>query len=99
MGFLSRLRSTPDEQRSLPSPVNELPLWSAYAGPGAIAPHQALQIADVWACVRLLSDSISSLPLYVYRTGADGDRTQVTSGKLVDLLDRPSPSVTQADLI
>ena len=39
-----------------------------------------------------------SLPLHVYRKTAEG-RERVTSGKLVDLLDRPGPATSQADLI
>jgi phage portal protein BeeE len=58
------------EARSLPRPDNELPLAGAYAAYGAfgeksITPAKALQIADVWACVRVLSDAASSLPLHV----------------------------------
>jgi hypothetical protein len=36
--------------------------------------------------------------LHVYRQTAVG-RERVTSGKLVDLLDRPGPATSQADLI
>ena len=47
--------------------------------------------------VRVLADAASSLPLHVYRHG--NGRERVTSGKLVDLFDRPSAGSTQADLI
>jgi HK97 family phage portal protein len=90
------------EARSLPRPDNELPLaglptivsGSTY---WKLAPVEALAIADVWAAVRVLSDAVSSLPLHVYRK-TDTGRERVTSGKLVDLLERPSPGVTEADL-
>ena len=52
----------------------------------------------MWAAVRVLADAASSLPLHVYRK-TDAGRERVTSGKLVDLLDRPGPGTTQADLI
>jgi phage portal protein BeeE len=45
----------------------------------------------------VLSDAVSSLPLHVFRKTAEG-RERVTSGKLVELLERPSPGVTEADL-
>jgi HK97 family phage portal protein len=45
----------------------------------------------------VLSDAVSSLPLHVYRK-TDTGRERVTSGKLVDLLERPSPGITEADL-
>lgn len=34
----------------------------------------ALQIATVWACIRLLAETISTLPCLVYRDQADGGR-------------------------
>jgi HK97 family phage portal protein len=52
----------------------------------------------VWAAVRCLADAASSLPIHVYRKVPAG-REKVTSGRLVELLDRPSPAVTQADLV
>lgn len=52
----------------------------------------------MWAAVRVLADAASSLPLHVYRKTSDG-RERVDSGKLTDLLDRPGPATTQADLI
>jgi phage portal protein BeeE len=44
------------------------------------------------------ADAASSLPLHVYRKTAQG-REQVTSGRLVELLARPGPSTSQADLV
>jgi HK97 family phage portal protein len=48
--------------------------------------------------VRVLADAASSLPLHVYRRAGEG-RERVSSGKLVDLLERPGPATSQADLI
>lgn len=59
----------------------------------------ALHLVDVMACVRLLAEVASSLPLVPYRRLADEGRQRVTSGRLVDLLQRPAPAVTQANLI
>jgi HK97 family phage portal protein len=86
-----------DEQRSLPPAENQYPLTAAYTA-STVTPTAALAIADVWAAVRVLADAASSLPLHVYRKAGDG-RERVTGGKLVDLLDRPGPSTTQADLV
>ena len=61
-------------------------------------PAAALAIADVWAAVRVLADAASSLPLHVYRKTSDG-RERVDGGELDDLLERPGPATTQADLI
>nr|DAG14463.1 MAG TPA: Portal Protein [Caudoviricetes sp.] len=37
-----------------------------------VTPDAALQISAVFACVELLAQTISTLPLYVYRDTADG---------------------------
>jgi phage portal protein BeeE len=106
MGLLSYLRGddlrtdvhAPAEQRSLLRPDNELPLsglptvWSGSTF-RTLRPVDALAIADVWAAVRVLADAVSSLPLHVYRK-TDTGRERVTSGRLVELLERPSPGVT-----
>lgn len=57
-----------------------------------------MRIADVYACVRCLADAAASVPLHVYRQGKQG-RVRVTSGRTSDLLDRPAPTVTQANLV
>jgi len=53
--------------------------------------------ADVYACVRCLSDAASSIPLIPYRETATG-RVRFT-GPLADLLDRPAPATSQANLV
>jgi HK97 family phage portal protein len=94
--------SSSTESRSLPAPENQLPLWglpTIVSGPTywKLRPVEALAIADVWAAVRVLADAVSSLPLHVYRK-TDTGRERVTSGKLVELLERPGPGLTEADL-
>jgi HK97 family phage portal protein len=108
MGLLSWLRGADlledrtappaGEQRSLPAAENELPLYGGYTS-STVTPIGALGIADVWSAVRVLADAASSLPLHVYRAADDGGRERVRSGKLADLLDRPGPATSQADLV
>ena len=50
-----------------------------YPGPSYEAPaavpvteESAMQVSTVWACVRLLSETVASLPVYVYRETPDG---------------------------
>jgi phage portal protein BeeE len=94
-----------DETRTIKPEAGEVPLtgtttpliWSG-ASFWRLQPVEALAIADVWSAVRVLADSVSSLPLHVYRKRDDGARERVTSGRLVELIDRPSPGVSEADL-
>jgi HK97 family phage portal protein len=102
MGLMSWLRGDDvlgDETRALPMPDNQIPWRSPYylTSP-EVTPVTALAVADVWSAVRCLCDAASSLPLHVYRRTQQG-RERVTSGRLVDLLDKPAPSTSQADLV
>jgi HK97 family phage portal protein len=67
------------------------------AGVPVVSPANALAIADVFACVRCLSDAAASIPLIPYRKTLDG-RTR-HEGRLSDLLRRPAPATTTANLI
>jgi phage portal protein BeeE len=58
----------------------------------------ALRIADIYACCRCLSDAAASVPLIAYRR-TDGGRQRLHSGFLPELLQRPSPSSSQPNLV
>jgi HK97 family phage portal protein len=77
--------------------VNWWPTWSAQEG-SPVTPDNALCVADIYACVRCLSDAAGSLPLIPYRR-TDTDRQRLYSGRLHELLTRPAPATTQANLI
>src|SRR5213595_3440466 len=62
-----------------------------YAGV-AVGTDQALRLSAVWACVRLLADSVSTLPLDVYRRG---ERTPLATTPA--LLQQPSADFELAD--
>lgn len=49
-------------------------------------PDAALQIATVWACIRLIAETISTLPMLVYRQMPDGGRTVDKGHPLYSLL-------------
>lgn len=52
----------------------------------------ALNLSVVWACIRLLSENISSLPLVLYRRDASGAPTRAESNLLFSVIhDRPNP--------
>ncbi|MGI8511396.1 MAG: phage portal protein [Solirubrobacteraceae bacterium] len=64
---------------------------------GTVTPSNALAVADVYACVRALSDAAGSLPLHVYRRQDDG--RQRLHNATSALLERPAPATTTANLI
>jgi HK97 family phage portal protein len=71
--------------------VGDMPVASTYAGV-SVTPEQALRHSAVWACVRLLADTVSSLPVDVYRRG---DRDPL--GELPPLLRSPAAGMTLND--
>jgi HK97 family phage portal protein len=51
-----------------------------------VSPDSALRLATVYACVRVLSESMASLPLVIYQRRADGGKDKVTDHWLFRLL-------------
>jgi HK97 family phage portal protein len=100
MGWLAELlRPTPraslnadpnDERTWITSPIG----GSASSGVYVNA-DTALQASPVWACVRLLAESLASLPVIIYRRTADGGKERATDHPLYELLhDQPNPLQT-----
>lgn len=52
----------------------------------AVSVDSAMQLSTVWACVRLLSETVSTLPLRVYRKRAGGGRDVASDHWLHQLL-------------
>jgi len=86
------------EDRTLPpSGDAQAPSLLSWTAPGSVNPANALQGADVYACVRCLSDAAASLPLHVYRRAGEGrERLDNTTA---ELLRRPDEAATTANLI
>lgn len=62
-----------------------------------VTENSAMSLSTVWACVNLLSGTISSLPLMVYRTGSNGAREVAKDHPLYRLL-HDSPNFDQTAL-
>lgn len=61
--------------------------------------HSAMQMTAVYACVRVLSESIASLPLHVLRRSEKGSRERAEEHPLYFLLhDEPNPEMTSYTL-
>lgn len=54
----------------------------------------AMGLSTVWACINLLAGTIASLPLDLYRTGADGERELARDHQLYRIL-HDSPNADQ----
>ncbi len=57
----------------------------------AVTPQIALQVAAVFACVRVISEDIGKLPFVVYQQSSERERTRLTTSPFWRLLhDRPN---------
>ena len=73
--------------------------WQGIVGDAGelVTPTSAIGLSAVWACVNLISGTISSLPLQVYSTRADGTRAQNKAHPLYTIL-HDSPNFDQTAL-
>jgi len=89
------------EDRSLTAPTvpSGLLPYTGTTAPLNVTTSNALRVSDAYAAVRCLADSISTLPLHVYRRTPAGRVAAGEDSRAVQLLRRPSPGSTGIDLI
>jgi HK97 family phage portal protein len=73
-------------------------MWEAFGasrtGSGVdVSPESAMRLSAVWAAVRLISETVSTLPLHVYERG-DSVGTRADSNRVAQLLANPSPMLS-----
>lgn len=74
------------------------PESSAHENAPAVGVDGALQVSTVWACVNLLVETIASLPLVVYGTDRDGNRSEIREDRLFKVLhDSPNRRQTSQE--
>jgi len=82
-------------QRTGSQPIN--PASNVHDSTPPINVDGAMQVSTVWACVTLLSETISSLPLMVYQSDAGGNR-EVFQDRLYKILhDSPNRRQTSQE--
>lgn len=72
-----------------PGPTDEFwyqPLGGISASGQRVTSDTALQVAAVMACVRVISEAVASLPLFVYRQRPDGGKEKATDHPLFLML-------------
>src|SRR5690348_5165354 len=92
--FLTKMRASAGDDRSPYGDFWFTPVASRSATGLRVSPDRAMQLPAVLACVRVLAESFSILPLRVYRnTGST--RKRLTKHWLIDLVARhPNPYQT-----
>lgn len=94
MGIMSLLTAfQPSASAYSSNPMSDFwysPVSSPTASGVSVTPDTAMQLSAVWACVSLISDTVASLPLHLYRRVGD-DRERATDNHLYSILhDRPN---------
>lgn len=79
--------------------VNDERNWTTWGGPTTaagvgVSPETALKVSTVYACVRLISDTIGMLPLIVYERMPNDGRRRAVEHPLYSLL-HSQPNATQ----
>lgn len=74
-----RVKSTLLNWLGVPISLTNGEFWQEWSGVSTsgklVTADKAMQLSTVWACVRLLSESISTLPIKIYQSRSDGSRT------------------------
>lgn len=70
--------------------------WFGTSSSGkVVTADKVIRLSAVWACVRLLSESVSTLPLKIYERQADGSRKLAQNNPAYQILcRRPNPEMT-----
>ena len=95
MGILKGLFKSRDKPRdSLGASRYSFFFGNTSAGK-AVNEHTAMQMTAVYSCVRILSETLASLPLHVYRYNSSGGKEKNLKHPLYKLLhDEPNPEMT-----
>lgn len=94
-----RVRSALQNWLGVPVGLTTDSYWQEWFGTSAsgksVTVDKALQLSAVWACVRLLSETVSTLPLKLYERHSDGGRIPATNHPLYEILTkRPNAEMT-----
>ncbi len=70
-------------------------LWGGSSSGKVVNERTAMQMTAVYSCVRILSEAIAGLPLFVYKYGNDGSKDKYLDHPLWRVLhDEPNPEMT-----
>ena len=68
------------------SEARSMTFTTAYGSGMSVTPKTALTFTSVWAAIRLLSESVSSLPISVYKRQPNGNNVEALDDSLTTLL-------------
>ena len=93
MGILQGIFKPRDKPKNLGSGNSFL--WGGSTSGKVVNEKTAMQMTAVYSCVRILSEAIAGLPLFVYKYGDDGSKEKCIEHPLWRVLhDEPNPEMT-----
>jgi len=75
--------TTPDEVRAM---IRDAMIGGESTSGETVTPDIALQVSAVYACVRVLAESVGQLPVGVYQKNPDGSKDSLTNSNLYEKL-------------
>ena len=98
MGILQGIfkpRDKPSQRHSAKNLGGSSFLWGNSSAGKVVNEHTAMQMTAVYSCVRILSEAIAGLPLFLYKYGEDGSKEKYLDHPLWRVLhDEPNPEMT-----
>ncbi len=92
MGILQGIFKPRDKPKNLGSSSF---IWGNSSAGKVVNEHTAMQMTAVYSCVRILSEAIAGLPLFLYKYGEDGSKEKYLDHPLWRVLhDEPNPEMT-----
>ncbi|MDO8596858.1 MAG: phage portal protein [Sulfuricaulis sp.] len=94
------IRAGLEKWLGVPVTLQDHAFWREWGGSGGftgkrVTVDQALQLSTASACVRLIAETLATLPLGFYRRNSDGSRTAATSHNLYNILhNQPNNDMT-----
>src|SRR5574344_2277881 len=93
MGILQGIFKPRDKPKNLGGGTSFL--WGGSSSGKVVNEKTAMQMTAVYSCVRILSEAIAGLPLFVYKYGTDGSKEKYLDHPLWRVLhDEPNPEMT-----
>ena len=87
MGLFKRIRDKPEKRNRLADYIKGIDEDGYYGGNGfAVDEQKAMQTSAVFACVKVLSETVASLPLFLYKSGAKGNKVKAVEHPLYEVL-------------
>lgn len=87
MGIIDNIRTLFSGQNSIKNKIRGISLDTIFPNAtGVFDNDKAMTLTSVWCAIRLLSESVSSLPCTVYSKATNGDKIEDVNNRIYNLI-------------